>query len=141
MTQTQAGTASAVRTITANLVVDAIEPVLPFWVDRLGFTQVAAVPHDDRLGFVILARDGVELMYQTIHSIAADLPAVAEGLRPGSGVSLFIEVADVGAVERALDGLELVVPRRTTFYGMDEVGVREPGGSIVIFAQKAEGDG
>lgn len=137
MTQTQAPTASAVRKITANLIVDAIEPVLPFWVDRLGFTQVAAVPHGDRLGFVILARDGVELMYQTMDSIAEDAPAAARGLQPGSGVSLFIEVADVAAVERALGGLELVVPRRTTFYGMDEVGVREPGGAIVIFAQPA----
>jgi hypothetical protein len=32
----------------------------------------------------------------------------------------------------------LVLPRRTTFYGMDEIGVREPAGHIVMFAQKTE---
>jgi hypothetical protein len=31
--------------------------------------------------------------------------------------------------------LEVVVPRRQTFYGMDEIGVREPGGHVVMFAQ------
>jgi hypothetical protein len=29
----------------------------------------------------------------------------------------------------------VIVPRRKTFYGMDEIGVREPGGNAVIFAQ------
>ena len=44
-------------------------------------------------------------------------------------------MADLDAVVDAVAGLELVVPRRRTFYGMDEVGVREPGGRVVVFAQ------
>jgi len=28
-----------------------------------------------------------------------------------------------------------VIPRRTTFYGADELIVREPGGNVVTFAQ------
>ena len=31
--------------------------------------------------------------------------------------------------------MEVVVPRRQTFYGADEIGVREPGGNLVMFAQ------
>lgn len=139
MTHAQAPTAGTLRRITANLVVEAIEPCLPFWVERLGFTQTATVPHGAHIGFVILERDGVELMYQTVASIADDLPAAAEGMRPGSGVSLFIEVGDLDAVERALQGVELVMPRRTTFYGMDEIAVREPAGTLVVFAQRAAG--
>lgn len=135
MSHASSPAASAVHKITTVLIVDAIEPCLPFWIDRLGFAQVAEVPHGDRLGFVILARDGVELMYQTLDSVREDNPASAEGAAPGRGAALFIEVADVAAVERALAGLEIVVPRRTTFYGMDEVGVREPGGTVVMFAQ------
>lgn len=135
MPDTPPPVASPVRRISTVLLVEAIEPCLPFWVERLGFDRVAEVPHGDRLGFVILARDGVELMYQTVASARDDVPASVEGTAQGRGAVLFIEVADVAAVERALDGLELVVPRRTTFYGMDEVGVREPGGTIVMFAQ------
>ena len=48
---------------------------------------------------------------------------------------MFIEVSDVESVERALSGVGVVVPRRKTFYGMDEIGVKEPGGHVVMFAQ------
>ena len=128
------------RKLTPVLVVEAIEPCLPFWVDRLGFTKVAEVPHGNQLGFVILVKDDVEIMYQTRDSVAADVPAFA---KEGQGAkthatTLFIEVSDVAAVERAMKGLTLVLPRRTTFYGMDEIGVREPAGHIVMFAQKTE---
>jgi hypothetical protein len=47
----------------------------------------------------------------------------------------------VVAVERAVHGAEIVVPRRRTFYGTDEVGVREPGGHAIIFAQQVAASG
>jgi uncharacterized glyoxalase superfamily protein PhnB len=115
------------------LVVEAIEPCLSFWVDRLGFTRVAEVPDGDRLGFVILQKDGIEVMYQSRESVRKDIPALADV--PAGGTNLYIDVADVAAVERAVKGVEIVVPRRKTFYGADEIGVREPGGNAVIFGQ------
>lgn len=120
--------------LTPVLIVDAIEPCLPFWVDRLGFAVTVTVPHDDRIGFVILAKDGIELMYQTRASVADDVPGVLDP-RGGHSVGLFVEVPDLAAVERALNGVPLIVPKRTTFYGTQEIGVREPGGAAVIFAQ------
>jgi uncharacterized glyoxalase superfamily protein PhnB len=115
------------------LIVDAIEPCLSFWTDRLGFTRTAEVPEGDRLGFVILAKDGVEVMYQSRESVRKDIPALANAV--AGGANLYIEVDDVAAVERAVQGAEIVVPRRKTFYGADEIGVREPGGCAVIFGQ------
>lgn len=126
---------SAMKKLTPVIMVDAIEPCLPFW-NQLGFEKTVEVPEGDRLGFVILVKDSVEVMYQTHESIEKD----AAGLVPrthGHGAALFIEVSDVEDVARALEGLEIVVPRRKTFYGMDEIGVREPGGHIVMFAQPA----
>jgi len=117
------------------LVVDAIEPCLPFWTDRLGFTKLAEVPEGDALGFVILEKDGIEVMYQSRASVRKDIPAMANS--PAGGTNLYIDVADVSAIEKAVKGLELVVPRRKTFYGADEIGVREPGGNAVIFGQHA----
>ena len=107
-------TTSVFRKLTPVLIVDAIEPCLPFWTDRLGFATVATVPHGDAIGFAILVKDGVEVMYQTRASAAEDNAASAPA---------------------AVEGMELVVPRRRTFYGMDELGVREPGGRVVMFAQ------
>lgn len=125
---------STVRKLTPVLVVDAIEPSLPFWVERLGFEKTVEVPEGDRLGFVILVKDGVEVMYQSRESVQKDVPKLAE-LRAGEATALFIEVSDVESVARAVEGMPVVVPRRTTFYGMDEIGVREPGGHVVMFAQ------
>jgi uncharacterized glyoxalase superfamily protein PhnB len=122
------------KKLTPILYVEQIEPSIPFWVDRLGFERTAEVPHEDHLGFLILQKDGVEVMYQTRASVQADAPAVAEGLTM-KGSLLFIEVDDLDAVEQALEGVEQVVPRRKTSYGADEIFVREPAGNLVGFAQ------
>ncbi|HEX8672215.1 MAG TPA: VOC family protein [Longimicrobium sp.] len=122
------------KKLTPILYVERIEPSIPFWVDRLGFEKTAEVPHEEHLGFLILEKDGVEVMYQTRASVEADAPAVAEGLTM-EGSLLFIEVDDIDAVERALEGVEQVVPRRKTPYGADEIFVREPAGNLVGFAQ------
>ncbi|GJG87446.1 hypothetical protein tb265_26270 [Gemmatimonadetes bacterium T265] len=126
-----------IHALTPVLHVDRIEPVLPFWVDRLGFTPVAQVPHGDALGFVLLQRDGATLMYQARASLADDVPA-ALGDGAGHSAGLYVDVTDLDAVARALADVELVVPRRRTFYGADEIGWREPGGHVVLFAQDVE---
>jgi uncharacterized glyoxalase superfamily protein PhnB len=120
------------KKLTPVLVVDSVEPSAAFWRDRLGFEQHLSVPHGDQLGFVGLTRDGVEIMYQTRASVGDDMPALAEG--PYRSM-LFIEVGDLDAVERAMEGAEIVTPRRQTFYGMDEIAVRDPAGNVVVFAQ------
>ncbi|MBK8248304.1 MAG: hypothetical protein IPK85_12995 [Gemmatimonadetes bacterium] len=126
--------------ITTVLVVPSVEPSLAFWEGRLGFTKVAEVPHGDALGFAMLVKEGVEVMLQSEASVGDDLPASArEGGLPGRSAALFIEVSDLAAVEAALGDWPIAMPRRTTFYGMHEVGVREPGGHMVTFAQKAAG--
>lgn len=120
------------KKLTPVLKVEAIEPILDFWT-ALGFTKTVEVPHDDKLGFVILVKDDIEIMYQTNASVAADIAPL--GSAPTGGTFLFIEVDDVDAIDRLLKGRDYVVPRRTTFYGADEVIVREPGGNVVAFAQ------
>lgn len=129
-------TTSTLRKLTPVLVVDAIEPCLAFWVERLGFTVVAEVPHGDALGFVILVKDAVEVMYQTRASIADDAPDTLPAVGgPGDATGLFIEVSDLDAIATAVAGMALAVPRRRTFYGTEELGVREPAGRVVLFAQ------
>lgn len=130
--------APVTKKLTPVLLVDAIEPCLPLWVDRLGWAKTAEVPDGDTLGFVILAKDGVELMYQTWASAQQDIGAIRRAT--GTSVGLFIEVSDLDEIERQIAGLEIALPRRRTFYGMDEIGVREAGGHLVIFAQPAPGD-
>jgi catechol 2,3-dioxygenase-like lactoylglutathione lyase family enzyme len=127
-----------VKKLSPVLMVESIEPCIDFWT-RLGFEKATEVPHENHLGFVILAKDGIEVMYQTKASVAADVPPVAAS--PMKGSFLFIEVSDLNAVEKALKGVTPVVPRRKTFYGADELIVREPAGNTVTFAQFGEQTG
>jgi uncharacterized glyoxalase superfamily protein PhnB len=124
------------KKVTPVLYVEEIEPALPFWMERLGFEKTAEVPHGERLGFVILQRGGVEIMYQTRDSVREDLPEL--GTLPTGGSMLFVQVDDLDAVERALEGIPPVTPRRKTFYGSEELVVREPAGNVVNFAQFPE---
>ena len=122
--------------LTPVLFVDRVAPCLPFWTERLGFEKVAEVPGPDgQPQFAMLVKDGLEIMYQTWAALAAELESAAAAPR-GHSVSLFIEVQDLDAVDRALMGIPRVVDRHTTFYGMDEFTVREPGDALVTFAMK-----
>jgi uncharacterized glyoxalase superfamily protein PhnB len=124
--------------ITPVLIVEEVEKSLVFWVERMGFTKTVEVPEGDRLGFVILVRDGAELMLQSLASVLKDEPKFApDGLGTKSTV-LFIEVEDFAETKTRLEGYPILMPERVTFYGMREIGVSEPNGHTAIFAAKAE---
>ena len=125
-----------IKKLTPVLIVDSIEPVLPLW-DALGFARTAEVPHGDRLGFVILAADGLEIMYQTLASIRDDDPAALENAPKAFGATgLFLEVDDLDAYESKLPpDADVMFRRRETFYGSTETIVRDAFGNVVTFAQ------
>jgi hypothetical protein len=130
------------KKLTPVYVVERIEPCLDFWVGRLGFEKVLEIPEGNVLGFVILTRDDVEIMYQSLESVAKDMPSLAMApLGSASPNATYIEVSDIDDVERRLAGWDVVVPRRTTFYGATEIGVREPAGNLIVFAQMTQGAG
>ena len=124
----------SLKRLTPVLYAERIEPSLDLWERRLGFTRVASVPEGDHLGFAILVREGVEIMYQTFASLEQDIAPLGPEVR-ASRQLLFIEVDDLAAVEAQLQGVPEVVPKRETFYGMTEVLVREPAGHVIVFAQ------
>jgi uncharacterized glyoxalase superfamily protein PhnB len=123
-----------VERITPVLFVKEIEPMLPFWVDALGFTKTMEVPHGDKLGFIALQKGNTEVMYQSYASVGEDMPLIAESVRKGP-TFLYIEVDNLDAVLAALKNSKIVQPERTAFYGMREVGFQDPGGHFVTFAQ------
>jgi len=119
--------------ITTVLMVESIERALPFWVDRMGFTKTVEVPEGDVLGFVILVRDGAELMLQTFESVRKDAPQFLPEHR-SSNTGLFIEVDDFADIRKRLEGYPIALTERVTNYGMVEIGVRDPDGHVVVFA-------
>lgn len=125
-----------IESITPVLPVDRIEPSLDFFA-RVGFEKVVEVPEGDHLGFVILVQGGVQVTYQTRTSIQEDSGMLASA-GEGTPVLLFVKTDDLEACKKALEGYEVAMEERTTFYGAREIGYREPGGHIVTFAEFAE---
>ena len=126
-----------IKKITPVLIVERIEPLLPLW-DALGFARAAEVPHGDALGFVILTRDGVEVMYQTFDSVRGDEPKVLDGARAIGASAVFIEVENLESLKVQIpDGTDIVVASRQTFYGSTETIIRDAAGNVITFAQFA----
>lgn len=120
---------------TPLLIVDEIEPCLFFWAGRLGFTKVAEVFEGNRLGFVMLVKDQVQIMYQSVASLKKDLPDVHQWLDAKKNTSVvYCKVSSIEWIEKHLDGVDVVVPRRVTDYGATEIGIKEPSGNIILFA-------
>jgi uncharacterized glyoxalase superfamily protein PhnB len=124
-----------VRKITPVLLVNEIEPVLPFWIDRLGFAKIIEVPDGNKLGFVALQKGSTEVMYQTYASVEKDAPAAMAAAARKGPTYLYLEVDNLEAVLAAMKDLEKVMPERTAFYGMREFAVQDPSGHFLTFAQ------
>ncbi len=124
-----------VNKITPVLFAAEIEPCVKFWVERFGFEKTVEVPEGNKLGFAMLQKGGVELMYQSFASVDKDAPAsTAEAVRKGP-TFLYVEVQNLDSVIGALKGAEVVMPVRITFYGSREIGVTDPAGHYITFAQ------
>lgn len=136
-TTMQSRSAPPLNRLTPVLVVDAVEPCIQFWIERFGLVPESEVPGDEgKLVFAIVKKGDVEIMYQTRASVVAERPDAADEIT-GHSTALFITTEDLNAVERALEGVPVVKARHKTFYGSEEIYVREPGGNTVGFAQFA----
>ena len=124
-----------VKKITPVLFAQEIEPCVKFWVDRFGFEKTAEVPEGDKLAFVMLHKGNVELMYQSFASADKDVGAtISEAIRKGP-TFLYVEVDSLDETISAVKGAEVVMPKRKTFYGSTEIGVKDPAGHFVTFAE------
>jgi len=126
------------RGVTPVMVVDIVEPSVAFWTRRLGFVVTHEVPGEGvwektkASVSVRLARDGVELVYQTRVSVATGSREVAKRSF-GHSVVLMLEVSSVAAVLRALGDWPLLVPMWRTGAGTAGCYVEEPAGNVVGF--------
>jgi len=121
-----------IKRMTPNLYTDDVSACVKFWVDRMGFKTTAEVPEGDNLAFAALEKGPIELMYGSYNSLTQGL-----GERtPARGSSyLFFELDDLDAALAAMQGVEVVTPVHSTFYGSTEFTVKDPAGHIVTFAQ------
>jgi len=124
-----------VKKITPVLFAEEIEPCVKFWVDRFGFQKTAEVPDGGKLAFAMLQKGNVELMYQSFASADKDVgTSIAQQVRKGP-TFLYVEVDSLDETINAVKGTEMVMPKRKTFYGSTEIGIKDPAGHYVTFAE------
>lgn len=128
-----------VKKITALLFAQELEPSIEFWTKKMGFQKTVEVPEGNKIGFVMLVKDNMELMYQSLSGAEKDNPSIGEAARKGT-TFLYIEVADVNATFETTKGAEIFMPMRTTFYKSKEFGIKDPAGNYFIFAQQGAGE-
>jgi len=130
----QAQRSPRVQRLVPILSVAEIEPVVPFWM-ALGWEPKDPMEVDGKLAFLAFTKDGVDIHYQSLAHIEQQFAGAAETLM-GSTAMIYVTVNNINDVVAALDsGVEIVIPRRRTAWGADEIYVKEPGGHIVGFAQ------
>ena len=123
-----------IKKITPVLYAHELEPCIKFWSERFGLEKTVEVPDGERIGFVILQKDNVELMYQSFASARKDAPTIS-GEIEGGRTFLYLEVEELEPFIAATQSANVVLPLRTTFYGAKEIGVKDPAGHVVVFAE------
>src|SRR5207248_11633927 len=102
---------------------------IDFW-KRLNSRKTIEVPGVDKLAFVTLESGNAEVMYQTFSSLDKSTQALRRG-----PTFLYIEVDNLDSTIAAIKGAPVVMSVRTTFYGAKEIGVTDPSGHVITFAQ------
>ncbi len=133
------------KSATANIIVSDVARTVDWYRDVLGFeftVGVIAGTQDpvfeatgQELGFAMLKRDEVELMFQSLESLTEDLPGTTLG--SGDGFTLYVDVDDVDALHAEVQSkVEMTVDLRDTFYGAREFHVRDCNGLLLGFARR-----
>jgi uncharacterized glyoxalase superfamily protein PhnB len=121
--------------LTPNILVEDMAATLAFYQEVLGFGLVMSVPDSAPFNWAMLKRDEVVLMFQTRASLAEEIPLFASQML-GGGLTFYINVTDIQGLHQTLAGrVEVVMPMKTTFYGAQEFGIRDPNGFVLVFAQ------
>lgn len=118
------------------LYVEKIEPCLKFWVDALGFEKKNSAAPKKSLNVLILISANTEIRLETFTHLEKKDPGRVDKVCGMPPLVLYIEVMDIEDVESRLKDFDVIIPRRKTFYGADEIFFCCPGGHFIGFAQK-----
>ena len=126
------------KRVTTVVFTDDVDACSAFYTERLGFEQTMAVPAqqpgETGSQFAAITSGTHELMFQTFKSAEDDAPGAVARANPPSFM-LYIEVPSLDAAIERMQGLAPAIARRKTFYGSEEIGYRDPCGTVVVLAE------
>ncbi len=138
------------KSLSPNLAVRDIRESLNFYINKLGFKLLMAVPSsqdtvdlelkaDSDYVYAMITKDGVQLMLQEQQSFQQDVSLV-EDLEIRASILLYIEVEGIEELHSELKNKELeLTALKTTWYGMKEFYLKDIDGYMLAFAEKWSG--
>ena len=124
--------------IVPNLMVRDIARSVAFYRDGLGLALKFALGPDREMLetpegalFAVLDWDGVELMLQTVESLAAELDVFSPDQAPAPGGTLYFRGMAPEAALARLPAAAVVKPTFRQWYGMREAYVQDPDGHVI----------
>lgn len=126
------------KSLTPNVIVNDVNKTLAYYTQKLGFTTLATVPEEGTFNWAMASRDGVTLMFQSLHSIQEDLPEL--GIKTlGALGTFFVDMSGIDDLYQSLKGtVDIISDMRVTFYGKKEFTIRDLDGYFITFAEDAQ---
>ena len=122
------------QSMTPNLMVHDVNKTIDFYRDVLGFEFVASVPDSGQFDWAMMKHGPVEIMFQSVASLAKDLPAFVK-MGPGGAFTLFIKMDDSkGLYGKVKEKVVIVQELTKTFYDMEEFSIKDLNGYVLTFA-------
>lgn len=127
------------KSLTPNLMVEDVKKTLDFYREKLGFQVLATVPPEgDQLNWAMVQRDGVQLMFQSRHSLGEEVPALRD-VPIGASQTFYIEVTGIDGLYDALkNDVEIVADMHTTFYNTREFYFKDINGYVLSFSERTQ---
>src|SRR3954465_5878629 len=125
--------------LTPNLVVRDVEKSIRFYCDMLEFELDQHVPEKPPFVFASVRGGGVEIFLNEFSSATAEYPAFAN-VPIGGTLTLYVAMQGVDELYEKVrgDGLKILMPIETKFYGVREFAIADPDGYIITLAERVD---
>lgn len=124
------------ESLTPNVIVDDVNQTVEYYTKFLGFALIASVPETGSFNWAMVMRDGVSLMFQSLHSLKEDMPSLQID-KKGSLGTFFVKMKGIEQLHSELLGkVDIASEMRVTFYGMKEFTIRDLNGYFITFAEE-----
>jgi catechol 2,3-dioxygenase-like lactoylglutathione lyase family enzyme len=123
------------KKLTPNLIVSNVEKSLSFYETTLGFARGMTVPEQSPFVFASVTSGPIEIFFNDRSTVSKESPQMG-GLALGGGNTMFIEITGIDAYhDQIKDGVKIVLPIVTQWYGMREFAIVDPDGYVITFAE------
>jgi catechol 2,3-dioxygenase-like lactoylglutathione lyase family enzyme len=123
--------------LTPNLVVKDIERSGRFYCDHLGFELDKHVPEKPPFVFASVRGGGVEIFLNQYETVVKEYPDFGK-VPIGGTLTLFLVMQGVDELyeEVRSNGIKVVMPIETKFYGVREFAIADPDGYLLTLAER-----